>query len=226
VRYTIVTPTICRQSLLRLCQSIDSQTQSDWEHLVVIDLPRDSMTKDQLQVVASIPSRPNRSYFYCDRKHSNYGHTCRHEVWERAAGTYIFYVDDDDYLAGEDVLDALNSVTGAWAVFPVLREGTVFFNLPPGFSRTGTGMFIHKKEIGRWPDSDSYEADGLFIEELKQKHPFQIVDCRPIVVQPNSSYGLRNAESWWGKKSSVLIRRWHRFRYLAKAGIALLAARR
>jgi len=64
MRYTIVTPTICRQSLLRLCESIDSQTQSDWEHLVVIDTPRDNMKRNQRQIIASIPSKENRWVFY------------------------------------------------------------------------------------------------------------------------------------------------------------------
>src|SRR5882757_9847970 len=128
MRYTIVTPTICRQSLLRLCRSIDSQTQSDWEHLVVIDMPCDSMTKDQREIMASIPSQANRSYFYCDRRHNNYGHTCRHQVREHAKGDYILYVDDDDYLAHKDALKALDVIAEPWAVFPVLRHGKIFFN--------------------------------------------------------------------------------------------------
>jgi hypothetical protein len=200
MRYTIVTPTICRRSLLRLCGSIDEQTQSDWEHLIVVDMPRDRMTKNQRQIVASIPQRKNRSYTYCDRRHKNYGHTCRHEIWERAQADYIFYLDDDDYLADRDVLKELDCVAEPWAVFPVLRHGNVFFNLPPGIGNTGTGMFIHRREFGRWPDSDLYEADGSFVEEMVQKYNYQVVNSRPLVVQPQSSYGIWNAESWFGEK--------------------------
>lgn len=211
-----MTPTICRQSLLRLCGSIDSQTQSDWEHLIVIDVPREQMTQNQRETMAAISPRPNRSYFYCDRKHNNYGHTCRHLAWERAKGDYVLYVDDDDYLADKDVLCALDSVTEPWAVFPILRHGQVFLHVPPGLYKTGTGMFIHKKEIGRWPDSDSYEADGLFVEELKRKYAFQVVESRPMVVQPTSSYGLSNAESWFGNKLAILTRYWFRVRHFAR----------
>lgn len=226
MRYTIVTPTICRQSLLRLCASIDSQTQSDWEHLIIVDIPHDSLTKDHRQVIASIPSKQNRSCFYCDRKHSNYGHTCRHQIWEHARGDYILYVDDDDYFADRDALKVLDSVTEPWAVFPVLRHGEVFFNLPPGLSRTGTGMFIHKREIGRWPDSNLYEADGAFVEELKQSYRYQVVDTRPVVVLPKNSYGISNTESWFGNMLMKWLILWLRIRHYAKALGVLRTSRR
>ena len=213
MRYTIVTPTICRQSLLRLCESIDSQTQSDWEHLVVIDTPRDNMKRNQRQIIASIPSKENRWFFYCDRRHNNYGHTCRHQIWEQAKGDYIFYVDDDDYLSHKDVLRALDSVGEPWAVFPILRHGKTYLDLPPGSSKTGTGMFIHRREIGRWPDADSYETDGLFVEELRQKYAYQVLDCGPLVIQPKSSRGISNAESWFGNKLAGLKARWLWYRY-------------
>ena len=226
MRYTIVTPTICRQSLSRLCASTDSQTQADWEHLIVIDMPQESLTKDHRRVIESIPSKPNRSYFYCDRNHNNYGHTCRHQIWEQAKGDYIVYVDDDDYFADKDALKALDAVSEPWAVFPVLRHGKLFFNIPPGSWKTGTGMFMHKREIGRWPDSDSYDADGSFVEELKQNHKYQVVDSGPIVVLPKSSFGIASAGSWFGDMLIELVSLWRRFRYYAKGRAMLRTDRR
>jgi len=221
MRYTIVTPTICRRSLLRLCDSIDSQSQSDWEHLVVIDMPRGNMTADQREIIKSIPLKANRSYSHCDKRHKNYGHTCRHQIWEQAKGDYILYVDDDDYFADKDVLRVLDAVTEPWAVFPILRHGKVFFYLPPGRCRTGTGMFIHKKAIGRWPDSDSYEADGCFVEELRDRYQYQVVESRPIVIQPKSSYGISNAESWFGDVLTRQVSLWRRCRDFAKTRTVL-----
>jgi hypothetical protein len=196
---------------------MDSQTQSDWEHLIVVDMPSDSLTKDHRKVLASIPSKQNRSHFYCDKKHSNYGHTCRHQIWGHAKGDYILYIDDDDYFADRGSLGVLDSVTEPWAVFPILRHGRVFFNLPPGLEKTGTGMFMHRKEIGRWPDSDLYEADGLFVEELKQRHKYQVVDSMPVVVQPKSSFGISNTESWFGEMLMRRVSLWLRIRHYAKA---------
>jgi len=221
MRYTIVTPTICRQSLVRLCESIDSQTQVDWEHLVVVDMPRKNMTADKRKVIAAIPPQAKRSFSYCDKKHNNYGHTCRHQIWEHAKGDYILYVDDDDYLADKDVLRTLDSVTEPWAVFPALRNGDAFFHLPPGIGRTGTGMFLHRKDIGRWPDLDSYEADGSFVEELRQKYPYQVLNSRPLVVQPKSSCGVPNAETWLGGKLAKLVARWLWYRYSGKISTVL-----
>lgn len=216
MRYSIVTPTICRQSLLRLCESIDDQTQRDWEHLVVIDMPRDHLTRRQRNILGRIPERLNRIFFYCDRRHKNYGHTCRHQVWEQAKGDYILYIDDDDYLADGDVLKELDCVIQPWGVFPILRHGQTLFNLPPRLRGTGTGMFMHKKDIGRWPDSDSYEADGSFVEELKRRYQYQVVGSRPLVVQPGSSFGVSNAESWLGEILAKKVSLWLRIRNSAK----------
>lgn len=216
MRYTIITPTILRESLLRLCASVDNQTQRDWEHVVVIDMPRQRMTKVQREILAQISPRSNRSYTYCDRKHNNYGHTCRNRAWEQANGDYIMYLDDDDFFAHEGALRILDSVTHPWAVFPVLRHGKLFFNLPPGIGNTGTGMFIHRREIGRWPDSDAYEADGVFAEKLKRGYPYQVIDSAPLVIQPNSSCGVPNAESWLGHRLANLRLRWLTYRYSAE----------
>ncbi len=216
MRYTIITPTICRDSLLRLCRSVDSQSQSDWEHLIVVDLPRYRLTRKQRNIIASVSPKENRSFHYCDRRHNNYGHTCRYQAWERAQGDFILYLDDDDYLADQDVLKTLDCVTEPWAVFPVLRHGSLFFDLPPRIGSTGTGMFIHKKETGRWPDSDFYEADGSFVEGLRQRYVYQVVNSRPMVIQPTSSCGISNAESWFGRKFAALFLRWQFYRYSAR----------
>lgn len=192
------------------------QTQSDWEHLVVIDTPRGNMARDQREIIMSIPSTANRSYSYCDKRHNNYGHTCRHQIWEHVKGDYILYIDDDDYLADADVLKSLDSVIEPWAVFPILKNGNTFLHLPPATGGTGTGMFIHRKEIGRWPNSDSYEADGLLVEELKQKYAYQVLDSRPLVIQPKSSCGVSNAETWLGHRLAHLVSLGLRFRYFVR----------
>jgi glycosyltransferase involved in cell wall biosynthesis len=212
MRYTIVTPTICRPSLARLCTSLDRQSSRDWEHLVVVDLPREELSSEQREILGSIPQGANRPVFFCDRRHKNYGHTCRHQVWDHVRGEYILYVDDDDYFADDEALKTLDSVTEQWAVFLVLRHGKKFLNLPPGRNNTGTGMFLHRKEIGRWPDSNLYEADGIFVEELAQKYPFRLLDSRPLVALPMSSCGVSNIETRTGSLIASARRNWIYYR--------------
>jgi glycosyltransferase involved in cell wall biosynthesis len=177
------------------------------------------MAADQTAIIASIPPKVSRAYYYCEKQHHNYGHTCRHEAWKNAKGDYVFYIDDDDFLADRNVLKTLDSVTESWAVFPVLRHGRKFFHLPPRKDGTGTGMFIHRREIGKWPDSGAYEADGLFVEALKQQYPYQVVDSRPLVIQPTSNFGKSNRETWLDGELGNFVILWQRFRYFAKSRI-------
>lgn len=165
---------------------------------MVIDLPEQKMTPSQSKVISSISKHSNRIFLHCSVRHKNYGHTCRHHSWARSRGEYILYVDDDDYFADNGVLEVLDSVTQLWAVFPVVKWRQKWLAVPPRMGATGTGMFLHRKEIGRWPDSDLYEADGLFVTELVEKYPYQVLESRPLVVQPKSSCGVSNAETWWG----------------------------
>lgn len=212
MRYTIVTPTICRPSLARLCESIDGQTYEGWEHLVMVDLPAEQMTTAQNKVLKSLRPSTNRLLLHCDEAHKNYGNSCRHQAWSHVKGEYVLYVDDDDYLADDNVLETLVSVTELWAVFPVHRYGARFLRLPPGKFKTGTGMFIHRKETGRWPDLTSYEADTLFAEELVQKYPYQVLESRPLVVLPRSSCGLPNADTLLGGALATLVSQWFYYR--------------
>jgi hypothetical protein len=195
-----------------LCQSLDTQTERDWEHLVVVDAPAEVLTGEQRRTRDAITSHPNRSISYCDQRHKNYGHSCRHRLWEKATAEYILYVDDDDYFARPDALMELNRVSEPWAVFPILRHGEIFLQLPPGIGNTGTGMFMHRREIGRWPDSDSYQADGCFVEELRRKFPYHVLHCAPLVIQPRSSAGVSNVETWIGDKLARLASQWIRRR--------------
>lgn len=189
VRYSIVTPTILRPSLRRLCESIDAQTEKDYEHVVIVDMPFMSVNDEQGELLQSIAQDPRRVIYHCVRRHNNYGHTCRHNVHRVLIGEYVFYVDDDDYLADDNVLTTLNMVHKDWAIFPVMHYGSYFFNDPPGLCKTGTGMFIHKKEIGRWPDDNSYEADGHFVETLRN-YPYDALSVVPMVIQEKASRGI------------------------------------
>lgn len=197
MRYTLITPTLMRPSLVRLCASIDAQTCNDWEHLVIVDTVIDPAAEQMLRRI----QHPQRKVSHCSRPHRNYGNTCRHAAGLRAQGEYVFYLDDDNYLADANVLHDLESVTAPWAIFPILLEGRRFFNDPPGFRRTDTANLVVQRTLGTWPDIAAYEADGILVERLRRDYPYQALpDWRPLVVMPRNNFG----DKWfsWAKFQS------------------------
>jgi glycosyltransferase involved in cell wall biosynthesis len=188
VRYSIITPTILRPTLQRLIASIDAQTETDWEHIIMVDKPL-VFDKQAASIVESYPKDPRRKFNRCGRAHKNYGNTCRWNAFDKASGDYIIYLDDDDYLADDRVFETLNSVKAPWAIFPVMRCGQYWFKEPPGMCQTGSGMFIYKRELGlRYPDTYAYTADGELVEQLKQ-HPYQAVTDRPLMIYEKRGLG-------------------------------------
>jgi glycosyltransferase involved in cell wall biosynthesis len=189
MRYSLITPTIVRPTLKMLCDTINAQLEKDWEHIILVDYPEESLSDEKKHRLTTI-SHPQRYIVYCEENHADYGHTCRYNAWDMVKGEYIFYVDDDDHFHNPVSLGKLNIVQKDWAIFPVQREGRRFFNIPPGIAKTGTGMFIHKKSIGRWPKRKDYEADGHFVCELMDNYEYETIHSGdPLIVQPRSNYG-------------------------------------
>lgn len=178
MRYTIMTPTLQRKSLIRACESINSQTCTDWEHLVIYD--GDVFNNDLLSAI----EHPNRRIIQCTAPNKTrhiVGNACRHCVYEQAKGDYLFNLDDDDYLAHDQALEDLKEVTGLWAIFPITRMGEKFFYDPPRPSFVTSENFLVKREIGRWPDTCEYAADAILVESLKAKYPYQsFPNMRPV----------------------------------------------
>ena len=204
MRYTLITPTIRRPSLVKCCESVNTQTCSDWEHLVIVDggrgehsglsiinrPPQDTPvdTVEAWKDILRLIEHPQRKILYCDRAHRNSGNTCRHDAWAFATGEYVYYLDDDNYLASPLSLEYLKAVTGEWALVPMSSSSDIshrYFADPPGRGRTDTGMYVIRREPARWPDIPNYEADGLFAEELVRKGiPYQtLFHLPPIMVR-------------------------------------------
>ena len=165
MKFSIITPTIERPSLDRCRESVRTQTYTEWEHIVMVDLPRTN----------------------------NYGNSPRHNGWKRASGDYCIYLDDDNYFADANALqrvaDALVSRPD-WAIFPIMRHGLWFFNDPPGNCRTDTANMVIGRDISQWPDGPEYTMDGLFCDQLKAKYPYAAFPkVAPIIVMETSGRG-------------------------------------
>lgn len=189
--FTIITPTVERGSLSATCASVDKQTFRDWEHLIQVD--SEAVTRPDLYAAS-----PWRSVEACGQRHNNFGNTCRHTAWARARGKYIVYLDDDNFLLDEYVLENMqealtyNSAWPKWALFPILRYDQKFFNYPPRVNHVDTANVVVAREFARWPSIPDYTADGQFIESISGLQPhLQFPDFRPMIHVPVSSYGAR-----------------------------------
>jgi hypothetical protein len=188
--FSIITPTIQRLSLVRLCESIDAQAFESWEHIIAVD----SDVVD-FGLMAKFADH-RRGILSMGKRYNNYGNTPRHEAWEAVNAEWIWHVDDDNYLSDPDILLYLSTVLAKlsseikFAIFPILRHGSVFFNDPPGLCMTDTMNVIVRREVGRWPDGPEYTMDGIWVEALKARYKYAAFpDFIPIGVMEKSSEG-------------------------------------
>lgn len=185
--FTIITPSLQRESLIECCESVNSQTNTSWQHIVQCDC---------LELNGSLIERikhPQREIYCCGVQHKNYGNTCRYLAWKKAISPWIIMLDDDNSLAHDRVLAQLSKVLTEdiqWAIFPILRFGHVFFNDPPGLCMTDTLNVVARREIARWPNIPDYTADGHWVEVLKEKYPYAAFpDFLPIGIMEKSNEG-------------------------------------
>lgn len=189
MRFSVITPTLQRESLLRTCASIDSQSHTDWQHVVMIDC--DTVNEDILTKI----SHPQRLVLQCPSPHRNFGNSCRRNAWEHTKGDYVLHTDDDNFLADEnifkDMAHVLKDSEKDWALFPILRHGQWFYTDPPRTCHVDTANMVIRREFAQWPDGPEYTMDGIFCERLVRDHEYDAYPhFRPIVVMPSSSEGI------------------------------------
>lgn len=187
MKFSIITPSLNRDSLERCCESVDAQTfTGGFEHLIAFDGFPGNRTY----------AHPKNRNLYSFRETHQWGNFQRHSAWKYAEGEYLIYCDDDNTLASPDALkdiaDRLELAGNpVWAIFPIMRHGRWFFNDPPGMCMTDTANIVVKREFGRWPDIEAREADGVLADRLKAEHPYvAFPDCPPIVIMERSSNGV------------------------------------
>lgn len=189
MKFTIISPTIQRPSLLRCCESVSVQTHQSFEHIVQVDCAEYDMA-----LITAIEEDPRRAIYKCPVSHKNFGNTCRGLAWMVATGDWVLHLDCDNYLADDHVLEdlaaALVDVEEKWAIFPILRFGQRFFYDPPGCCSVDTLNMVIRREVAQWPDGSEYAMDGLFCEQLKARHPWKsFPSFRPIGVMESSGNG-------------------------------------
>ena len=188
--FSVITPSLQRQSLIKCCQSVTTQSYDSWEQIVQIDC-----TEINKEIFAQI-DHSQRWVYLCGERHGHYGNHCRHIAWEKTTGEYLVMLDDDNFLAHKDTLrDIAKRLEAAqypdFAIFPIHRHGSIFFNDPPGLCQTDTANVVVKRDIGRWPDIEAREADGHWVDALKAKYKYAAFpNVRPIIIMEYSSNGI------------------------------------
>lgn len=187
--FSIITPTLQRDSLLHCCLSVDTQTLQDWQHIVVVD--SDFLDAKLLNAV----HHPNRQIIFLGKRYGNFGNTPRHIGWRLASNDYVIYLDDDNYFSRPDALAdisrSLDEPRPDWAVFPIWRFGQRFFSDDPRCCHVDTANMVIGREIARWPMREEYTLDGIFCDSLKECYPYRAFpEIAPIITVPVMSKGL------------------------------------
>ena len=195
IKFSIITPTLVRTSLMRTCGSVDKQTYKGYEHIVMVDTAPTPMQADVLECLSGI----RRNVIYLGKRHNDYGNLARNTAWEHATGDYIMYLDDDDYYmpnALETIAAKLKELPKLpdFAVFNCTRMGQQFFHWPPRIEYTCSCQYVHKRVINgnpvKWPTHDStYQSDGRFLESLKTIAEPVRLDTPQLVVVDTQSMG-------------------------------------
>lgn len=191
MKLSIITPSLARPSLRDCCHSVDIQLGADWEHIVCFDCAESDLDSDLLFSLA----HPQRKFLCCGRRFGHYGNHARWLAWEKATGSYLVWLDDDNILFRPDALaDIAYAISSDcfpdWALFPIHRHGSIFLCLPPGMCRTDSANIVVRRELGRWLDVETREADGLLAEYLASNYAYSAFpDMPPIVLMERSGNG-------------------------------------
>lgn len=188
-RFTLLTPTIGRESLVRCCRSVDEQTYPHWQHIVVFDAEDAAELPEELR-------RENRLVLASGGRNHDVGNRCRHLAYGSIEGDYVLHLDDDNYLLHPRVLEGLNrELRGEpWAVCPILRFGEYFFHDPPGRRRTDQAQLVYRPRVrgrpARFPDVPDYDADGQFCQWLLGLCPPRMLhEVGPIIAYDSAGGG-------------------------------------
>jgi glycosyltransferase involved in cell wall biosynthesis len=189
--FSIITPTIGRTSLFKTCLTINEQTCTDWEHLVIYDGP-----KQDLPIFKQI-AHPQRKILYTGQTYNDYGHSVRHYAWDHTTYDNLMYIDDDDYYHPTCLatLQPFLTTEIEFIFFPALRMNRRFMHEPPALSRTVSCQYVHRKydpnhEPIRFPPGPHGE-DGRWIEKMCAKYRrMTIHSSEPLVFVPYVSNGV------------------------------------
>jgi len=178
---TVITPTILRPELKLLCDLIKTANEElgNIQHLVMID--KDIIDKEDNKLLEKIESR-DRELIRVHKtvKGNDYGNAARKVAYPFIKGKYVINIDDDDIPINELFnkfceLLVVHNEKHSLIVFPALRGGLRFFNIPAGKCKTVSCQYFYKPVIKKkkiiWKEGTEYTQDGDFLEEIMELTP-------------------------------------------------------
>lgn len=178
---TVITPTILRPELKLLCDLIKTANEElgNIQHLVMID--KEIIDKEDNKLLEEIESR-DRELIRVHKtvKGNDYGNAARKVAYPFIKGKYVINIDDDD-LPINDLFNkfcellVVHNEKHSLIVFPALRGGLRFFNIPAGKCKTVSCQYFYKPVIKKkkiiWKEGNEYTQDGDFLEEIMELTP-------------------------------------------------------
>lgn len=178
--FTIITPTIGRDTLLRTCESVNKQTCEEWEHLVVFDGP-----ETNLEIFSKI-EHPQRRIIFSGTKFGNYGHPLKFFAYDLASNDYLMYIDDDDWY-NRICLELIKKSIDPdcpFIFFYALWRGNMLLHIPPKRKATLSCQYCHRKLDGQgnqirfppWLSGGGYAQDGQWIESMAKAYSYIVIE--------------------------------------------------
>ena len=154
MKLSIIIPVYQVEQTLRRCiDSVLSQSFSDWEMILVDDGSTDESPKICDEYVK------NYDKIHVIHKQNGGLSDARNVGIEHAKGTYITFVDSDDYL-GDDTLKKVMRLMEIVYTFPLLLKEAKMV------ATTAQGMYFYTHN----PDGITVNADGKALSDLLEAH--------------------------------------------------------
>jgi glycosyltransferase involved in cell wall biosynthesis len=180
---SVVTSTWQRPQTLReyACEAVAAQTYPNVEHVVVIDGPADSATREMLDELGYSYGPSKRRLVVLGRnwslysKDGGFGATARLVGAWMAAGEFISYLDDDAYYEPSHIGEMVAEFEPETMFVTTYCHGSgvpVTPPAPPGLNRTDTSAIMHRAIVLRDAGGfhpDGYTSDGNMVERWLAK---------------------------------------------------------
>ena len=152
--------------IVRAIHSVIKQTYEDWELIVVAD-----GCQKTVDIVRDIPDSRIKTYFI--QKQPTWSGKVRNTGLDAAFGEYCLYLDIDDAFAPTHLSEIYVYLQGKdwYWTDDYVWNGKEFRHRKCNIvkvGKCGTSNLIHKKDLARWNEKDTYAHDWKFIANLRE----------------------------------------------------------